>query len=696
MVVLRKIIPFLFFSGVFILSPQLFAQEVSEADKALSKEYVALGDETLLASRALDQARDLYKLAADVDPTNVQANYKAGDAFIKTVNKDRAAIYFEQVYAADPDFRFDILYKIGRSYQYGMDFDMALNYYNRYRDKLLGEAGYRGKDKVQLSVVDRNIYESRNGKELVANPAHYSIVNIGPAINSEAREYGPVLNEDETELVFTSRRRDGNLNQNVADDNVPFEDIFISKKVNGVWQAAQNMGEIINTEFHDSNLAMSADGLQLFLYSDENNGDIYTSKQLGDGTWTTPEPLGANINSSFKESSVSLSPDGNMLFFASNRPSHVGENENLDIYYSVKEKNDVWGRPKSLGTVINSEFNEDAPFIDYDGKTLYFSSDGRKGMGGYDIFRSVYDSAEAVWGAPQNIGYPVNTPDNDVFFVSTKDGKRGYYASVREDGMGYTDIYMVTVLQDDEVQDQLASKDIEPVETKAPETTTEIEKVDTTPEMTLQPVILTVNVEDMVSELPIDAKVGLRSSGDNVIVVSKRESVGSYSFVVKNAGSKEYMLSIEKNGYVFNNTKLNIEAVAGLEPKKMTRNVSLQKVQVGISKVLHNIYFNFGKATFTTDSYTELNKLEKMLAGNSNTKVEISGHTDAIGYAKFNKDLSQRRANAVVAYLTNKGIDVRRLTAVGYGEEKPLASNDDELEGRELNRRVEFKIIGNR
>lgn len=697
MAVLRKIIPFLFFSGALILSPQLFAQEVSEANKELAKQLVEIADEILASTSALDIARDQYIQAAEADPTNVQANYKAGDAIIKTVDKDRAAKYFEKVYEADRDFRFDILYKIGRSYQYGMDFEMALNYYNRYRDKLLAEPGYRGHDKIPLSVVDRNIYQSRNGKELVANPAHYSIVNVGAAINSPDREYGPVLNEDETELVFTSRRREGNLNENVADDNVPYEDIFISKKVNGVWQAAQNMGKIINTEFHDSNLAMSADGLQLFLYSDENNGDIYTSKQLGDGTWTTPEALGANINSSFKESSVSLSPDGNMLFFASNRPSHVGDNENLDIYYSVKNKSDVWGSPKTLGEVINSEFNEDAPFVDYDGKTLYFSSDGRKGMGGYDIFRSVYDSAQAVWGEPQNIGYPVNTPDNDVFFVSTKDGKRGYYASVREDGMGYTDIYMVTVLQDDEVQDQLlASKDIESVETTVPETTPEIEKVDTTPELTLQPVILTVNVEDMMSELPIDAKVGIRSSGDNVIVASKRESIGTYTFVIKNVGSKEYMLSVEKNGYVFNNSKIDIEEMANLKSKQITRNVSLQKVKVGVSKVLHNIYFNSGKATFTTNSYTELNKLEKMLARSSNTQVEISGHTDAIGYAKYNKDLSQQRANAVVAYLTNKGIDVRRLTAVGYGEEKPLASNDDELEGRELNRRVELKIIGNR
>ena len=708
MVIMRKIILFLFLLNILDLN-LVFSQEVSQEDKDLAALYVEQGDLTLVETKALDQARDLYVLAANTNPTNVQANYKAGDAIIQTVGKDRAAQYFEKAYAVDPDFRFDMLYKIGRSYQYALEFDKALEFYNMYRDKLISEPEYHGKDKVQLSVVDRNIYESHNGKELVANPAHYSIVNVGAAINSEEQEYGPVLNEDETELVFTSRRREGNLNENVADDNIPYEDIFISKKVNGTWQAAQNIGEIINTAYHDSNLALSADGSQLFLYSDENNGDIYTSTQLEDGTWMKPEPMGENINSSFKESSVNLSLDGNLLFFASDRPSHVGDNENSDIYYSIKDENGEWGRPESLGEVVNSAFNEDAPFLDYDGKTLYFSSEGRKGMGGYDIFRSVYDSVKDVWGEPINVGYPVNTPDDDVFFVSTKDGKRGYYASVREDGMGYTDIYMVTVLKDDVIQDQLASKNADRIETEAPETTTEVGRTTTeverrtttevgrtTQESTLQPVVLTVNVEDFSSELPIDAKVGLKGVADNVIIASKRRSLGTYSFEVRNAGSKEYILSVEKNGYVFKNSKLNIEAVAGSEPKRMNRYVFLQKIQAGVSRILHNIYFNFDKATFTTESYTELNKLEKMLATNSNTQIEISGHTDAIGNDTYNKQLSQQRANAVVGYLENKGIDRRRLIAVGYGEEKPLASNDDENEGRELNRRVEFKILGNK
>ncbi|MDH5474188.1 MAG: OmpA family protein, partial [Cyclobacteriaceae bacterium] len=658
---------------------------------------------TLAETRALDQARDMYQLSADADPDNISGNFKAGNAFLQTVGKDRAAKYFERVLAADPEYRFNILYLIGRSYQYGLDFDKALDYYNRYRTNLTQNEGYRGNDKTSLAEVDRRIYESRNGKEFVANPAHYAVVNVGSAINSESREYGPVINEDETLMVFTSRRQDGNLNENVADDNVPYEDIFISHKKDGKWQYAQNIGDIVNSEYHDSNLALSAAGDQLFLYSDENNGDIYTSKKLADDTWTTPEPLNDNINSSYAEKSVSLSSDGSMLFFSSNRPSHVGDVENTDIYYCTKDKNGEWARPKSLGEEINTEFDEDAPFIDYDGVTLYFSSNGRKGMGGFDIFRSVYDSIEGVWGAPQNIGYPINTPDDDIYFVSTKDGQRGYYASVREDGMGYTDIYMVTILKDGEDVNQVGSKEVEPPKVEEPITDIEIEKVDIQevkpkePELSLQPVILTVNVLDASTEVPMDAKISLRTAGDNRIVGSKRASMGVYTFTINNTASTEYMLSVEYTGYVFSNTKLNIEAVAGVAPKQMSRTINLKKVQksVGVSKVLRNIYFKFNKATFTTDSYTELNKLEKMLSDNASIIVEISGHTDAIGNDNYNKKLSQLRAEAVVRYLIEKGIDQRRLTAVGHGEEKPLASNDDENEGREINRRVEFKILNN-
>jgi outer membrane protein OmpA-like peptidoglycan-associated protein len=666
-----------------------YAQDTS--NKELANEYINQAELIMEATSAMVEARDLYVLAAEADPTNVVANWKAGEFHLRTIGKDRAVKYFLKVLELDPNYRFDIMYQIGRSYQYGMDFDNALAYYNRYLNKLQKEDGYRGLDKIELNEVSRRIYESNNAKEFVANPAHYSIINVGNSINSEYEEYAPVLNEDETLLIYTTRRRDGNLNQNVDKDNKPFEDIFIATKENGKWGYAENIGEVVNTQFHDSNLALSADGNTLFLYKDENNGDIYVTTRNEDGSWNYPEPLSENINSEgFQESSISISPDGNVLFFASDRPGGFG---GIDIYFSMKDASGEWGRSKNLGAMINTEYDDDGPFIDYDGKTLYFSSQGRKGMGGHDIFRAEYDSAAQEWGEPENLGFPINTPDDDVYFVSTKDGQRGYYASVREDGLGFTDIYMVTVPTDDVPdepvvakvnQDSLnnVAKNVDPV------------AVVTTPQekATMLPLELVVTVLNE-QGVPVDATIEVRSTPDNMVAGKSRVQEGIYEFKVSSQTPKKYALSVQKDGYVFQNVDLG-NLSASTEPQQLTRTVTMRKLELGTRQVLRNIYFDFDKATFKDESYTELNRLETMLAQNPGIQVEISGHTDKVGSKAYNKDLSQRRANAVKNYLVNKGIDARRIVSAGYGEEKPLASNDDELEGRELNRRVEFVVIG--
>src|SRR5690606_24474694 len=198
----------------------------------------------------------------------------------------------------------------------------------------------------------------------------------------------------------------------------------------------------INNAYHNSNLAISADVSTLFLFNDEGNGDIYFS-DLIDGKWSVPQPLPGIINSSFQEKSITISSDEKTLYFSSDRPGGYG---GLDIYKATLDSKGDWSNVKNLGPIINTEFDDDGPFIDYDGVTFYFSSKGHKGMGGHDIFKSVFNPQSNEWSEPQNLGYPINTPDDDIYFVaSPKDDKRAYYSSVREDGMGYTDIYMITV-----------------------------------------------------------------------------------------------------------------------------------------------------------------------------------------------------------------------------------------------------------
>jgi outer membrane protein OmpA-like peptidoglycan-associated protein len=664
--------------------------------KEIARQYMEQAELIMAETKAMDDARELMVTAADQDTTFIKANYEAGRMHLMTVGKDRAVKYFMRVYRQDPAYRFDIEFLIGRSYQYGEDFDKALQFYNLYKQKLAGKSNYQGKDKVDLPTVDRAIFECENGKEFVSSPGNFSIVNIGREINSEFEDYAPVLNENEDEIVFTTRRREDNLNENVFEDNKPYEDIFTAKKTGETWSFAKNMGPVVNTPYHESSVALSADGNTLFIFNDEGGGDIfYTERQPG-GEFTAKIHLPGIINSSFEEKSISISKDEKTLYFSSNRPGGFG---GLDIYRATKDSKGEWTNVKNLGPKINTEMDDDGLFIDYDDVTLYFSSKGRKGMGGYDVFKATFDPKTNEWSEPINLGYPINTPDDDIYFVASKDGKRAYYSSVREDGMGYTDIYMITIPEGLKNTEPVVAKppvEKPPVDTTATTTPVVVDVPKNQPTKTaLQPLKFVVSVVDAADQTtPLPAKVKLTGARDNVVVAFTPQGDGVFEFNVTNSKPKDYRLSVEVDGYVFQNIVLKLEG-ASTQEKIVNRKVAMRKLVAGVTSILRNIYFDFDKATFKTESYTELNKLEAMLSQSQNTVIEIAGHTDAIGTKAYNKYLSLKRAQAVKDYLTKKGISTKRIKAVGYGKSKPLASNDDESGGRELNRRVEFKVLQN-
>jgi len=669
-----------FFGFVFcticavIMHCGLQAQDNAET----AAEYVEIGDEIYFNQRAFEEAKSYYIQAAELDPKNVKANYMAGKVHLETTNKDQATDYFLRVYEQDPDYRFDMLYLIGQGYQLSLDFEDALEYYQLYQAKLQGDEKYVGPDRIPMEMVERRIYECNNGIIFTTYPEGYSIVNIGSKVNSEWHDFAPVVNENETMLIFTTRRKEGNLNQDVHTDNFPFEDIFISTSQDSSWNTAGNIGDIINTPFHDSNIALSADGRQLYLYMDIEDGtsDIYVSELRSDSAWSAPRSLGPNINSEFSEKSLSVSNDGRIVFFSSDRPGGEGE---LDLYYSMKNNQGKWGPAVNLGSEINTESDEDSPFIDYDGKTLYFSSRGGMGMGGYDIFKAEYDSTSGGWTNIVNLGYPINTPDDDIYFVSTKGGKRGYYASVRENGMGYTDIYVVSVpYVDINTRERLGPKNYL--------------RKSVEDESGLQAVNLNINVNDYDDNTPLDADLQLRRISDNVVFKVNRTATGRYSIQITHPREAEYMLSMEKDGYLFKNMNITIPA-SNDAPQLITRTFELNKLRTGLSSILRNIYFDFDRFSLKQESFIELNKLERMLLDNPSMKIEIAGHTDYIGTDEYNNQLSMRRATAVVDFLINKGITPTRLETQGHGKTRPIASNEDEIDGRELNRRVEFKIL---
>jgi outer membrane protein OmpA-like peptidoglycan-associated protein len=683
----------LIFLTLFALSfPTLGQQDPKE----LARQYYEQVELILSETKAMEIALEQLVTAADLDTTFLKANYEAGHMHLITINKHLATKYFLRVLRQDPNYRFDLEYWIGKGYQYGFEFSKAIQYYNLYKDKLAKRSSYQGKDKIDLPTVDRSIFECESGLEFVSNPMNFSIVNIGREINSEYEDYAPVLNENEDEIVFTTRRRDGNMNENVYDDNKPWEDIFIARKVGNSWEVAKNIGSPVNTPYHNSNSALSADGRMLFVFTDEGNGDLYFTRLLEDGKWSEPEPLPGIINSTFEEKSITLSKDEMTLYFSSNRPGGFG---GLDIYRATKDEKGNWSNVRNLGPKVNTDLDEDGPFIDYDGVTLYFSSKGKKGMGGFDVFKATYDPDGAEWSDPVNLGYPINTPDDDIYFVTSKDSKRAYYSSVREDGMGYTDIYMITIPE--------GLKNIQPTDVvKAPvDTATTVvtnnnntvpdgqtNTVPDPPKDEIIPLRYVVTVVDAGDDSPMDAKVNLVGAQDNVIVGMSPVGGGKYEFSITSKSTKEYRLSVEKEGYAFQNLLVRIGG-ASTQDKTINRTIELRKLAENVTGVLRNIYFDFDKATFKTASYNELNKLEAMLRQNETLTVEIGGHTDAVGTKDYNLYLSRRRAEAVKDFLTKKGIDARRVKAVGYGKSKPLVSNDDEHDGREINRRVEFKVL---
>ena len=638
----------------------------AQDNKELARQLVEIGDEILRSTFAFEQAREQYLAAIEADPENIRANYMAGEMYLHSVTKDRAKQYFIATYILNTEYTFDLLYKIGLSHQYGREFDHAIDYYNQYLQRMEAQPHYTGDDMISQAVVERKIYECEIGMQLMAAPRKVSIVNLGSNVNSESDDYAPVLNADETVLIYTSRRLEGNLSQDVHDDNLPFEDIFITSKNSDEWAGSSNIGPTINTEGHDSNLALSKDGSQLFIYnSDVNGGDIFVSTSLGSNSWSEAVRLHEPVNSEYNENGVSLSIDGNWLFFSSDRPGGQGGH---DIYVSERHGARGWGHPSNLGTVINTQYDEEGPFIGYDGKTLYFSSRGGRGMGGYDIFKSEYDSTTGTWGVPQNLGHPINTPDDDVHFSPTEDGFRAYYATTRDDGFGYTDIYEITFIDDREKILQL------PPEPKP-----------------LKPAVVTFHIVDADTEEPLNSSISLVDATTQEILNGHGTS-GIFTFEIESRDQKEYNVSAELQGFAFYNDRITLPG-ASEEGSHLERIIKLKRLETGYSRVLRNLYFDFDKATLKETSMPELNKLEKMLSENPGMRIGVIGHTDNVGTESYNTKLSEKRAKAVKDFLVDKGIDTRRIKTAGLGARFPLASNDDEDEGRELNRRVEMVVI---
>ncbi len=625
-------------------------------------------------------ARDHYLFAHQYNSDNNVLNYRIGICYLFTDDKYEALKYLRKAFDKDPGLSPDLQFYLGRAYHLVLDFDKAKEHYLAARDY------YSGTGQVdKVIVVDKLITECENGKTIVENPKRVIITDLGDSVNSVFDDYLPVFADHDSVLYFSSKRPITTREKRNPYDNKYFENVFASKLDGKGWTGAEPLSKKINTKHNDAILGVSPDGNSLYIYrGNKNAGDIYVSRfNPKKGEWKKPKSMSRKINSKQAEGSVFFTATGDTMYY-------ISANEELtqggkDIMYTVKNDKGRWQEPHDLGSLVNTKYDEEGIYLNPAGNELWFSSKGHNSMGGFDIFHSVRMD-DGTWSDPENEGYPVNSADDDLFFRESANGKYAYYSAIREGGLGAKDIYKVVFLGS-EKELLLSNEDV---------LIAGLNDTLKTGFFTLpEPVhidsfyYLTGRVLDKETNEPVLAKLEFIDVANSRIAATSL-SADSGTYRVKFEEAKNYGVEILAKDYLFFLDAVDMSGASSDVPT--IRDFYLEKLKVGTKVVLKNIYFETNKATLKPDSYEQLDQVLKFLENNESVKLEISGHTDNIGSLKYNTKLSEERAKAVVDYLVSKGVDASRLEWKGYAFTQPIAPNDTP-EGREQNRRVEFKVI---
>lgn len=489
-----------------------------------------------------------------------------------------------------------------------------------------------------------------------------SIINLGPDINTEASEYYPIVSPEGNSLFFTSRNRAAGLGG---------EDIWVSQKIENKWTVAKNIGSPINTELHEGIINLSPDSMIAFIYGNYpdsyGNGDIYYSELEKDG-WSEVKNIGPPINTEYFEADACLSSDGRTLFFVSDRPGVVGEFKpknryrhpyfNTDIFVSFKTDSG-WTEPFSLGEKINTSLCERGPIFHPDGSTMFFCSSGHPGLGDLDLFVSRKNGEDWTdWSEPVNLGKEINTIHKDWGYSIPASGDEVYFSSVREEGYGKSDIYVM----------KLPKKLTKPITIVSGKVTDKngnpLNKVQ-------------ISWEDL-HDFKILGITTTRPSGDYTILLPS---------------GRWYSYTASKDSFIFSSQDIDLRKK---DIKKKNVNLQLPKPtsdDKAFASACLNVFFEINQSILRPESKSEMERFLNLLNSRQEWKlIEIGGHTCDLGKSDYNKMLSLERAKSVVNYLVLHGINADRLIARGYGYEKPLISETTQ-EARERNRRVEFRVL---
>jgi outer membrane protein OmpA-like peptidoglycan-associated protein/tetratricopeptide (TPR) repeat protein len=643
------------FYGLVILAPTcLSAQNYTTKKTATGKAKQAFTEAMRL--KMTDNTEGVLKeltAALKADASFIDAQIQQGAAFYKLQKLGDAEIAFEKVLKIDANYEPEVLFSLGNIEVKQEKFAEAADHYDQYlaSSKITND----GRLKAEKPARD-----ARFTSIALKNPVPFEPKLLSDSINTpQYSEYLSTVTADGETMIFTrlfARQ----------------EDFFQSKKVNGTWQKATPLEEL-NTDNSEGAQAVSADGnLLFFAAKDRADGlgsfDIYFSKKIKD-KWSTPKPF-TPINTPFWESQPSISADGRTIYFASNRPNGLG---GIDIWY-VQFDNGKWSEARNLGAPINTRWDDQTPFIHADNATLFFTSEGHAGMGGKDLFLS-RKLTDSTWNTPENLGYPINTKENEGTLAVGLNGKLAYFGRATK-----ADLYDIFTFE-------LYEK-IRP----APVT------------------YVRATVRDATDKTPLSNSklefVDLASQ--KIVAISMTDEGGG--FLTCLPFGKNYALNVSQKDYVFQSENFNLSESATFD-KPFILDIFLQKLaqkpsnteggakpdktpKIDESKpiVLKNVFFETSKADLRKESRVELNKLRLLLTENPNMKIEISGHTDNVGSDADNLSLSEKRAKAVRDYLIQNGISAERLTYKGYGKTQPVDSNDTET-GRAANRRTAFLIL---
>jgi outer membrane protein OmpA-like peptidoglycan-associated protein/tetratricopeptide (TPR) repeat protein len=638
---MQKILLLILFSSFFLQSKSQWYDPEKVDHKAIT-----------IYTLAINKARNgdyissvkMINEALKIEPKFVDAYLSLAGIDADLKNYTSSVSYFEKAFSLDSVYAKDFLLPYSISLAGCGRFNDALNAVNAFlsnpklNERSIKSGEFRKKT-YQFAIDYANTHPEKN---YVFAPE-----NMGDSINTADLEYFPSLTIDGKKLIFTRR-----INNK--------ESFYESDRQNGVWRKAFPLQGKINSP--DNNVGaqnISQDG-QWLVYTGCNfprgmgSCDLYISFLTKNG-WSEPQNLGWNVNSEFWESTPSLSPDKRDLYFSSNRTGGYG---GKDIWVSHRTDNGNWSIPENLGPEINTAGDESTPFIHADNQTLYFNSNGLPGYSEKPDLFVTRKLPDGKWSKPENLGYPINTIDDEGSMIVDADGKTAYYSSDKIDTKGGLDIYTFTL-----------RKDLRPLRTLWAKGKVYDKKTNAGLPSTV--VLTDINSRQIISKLQTDEQ------GNYLITLP----VG-----------KDYAFNVHRKGYLFYSQNYNIDSTS--TDSVFNVDIPLEPIEANAKIILKNVFFDTKKTDLKPASITELDNVVRLMNENPNMKILIGGFTDNVGKPADNLKLSTGRAVAVVNYLLSKGINNNRLSFKGFGETKPIATNDTE-EGRAQNRRTELSVVSN-